>query len=84
MILQTIITTDRTWLWNYDLKTKEPSGMWMRSGSPPLCEGPRNKQRMQNNVYLFADTRVMIFMYAVPKGATVNAGNYSKVIALYV
>jgi len=84
MFLQRIITTDETWLHNYDPETKEQSAVWKRSGSPPPMKArvPVTKKGGKTMFIMFADIRGMILMHAVPKGATVNAGYYSKVIKI--
>ena len=82
MFLQRIITTDETWLHNYDPETKEQPAVWIRSGSPPPMKARVTKSGGKTMLVMFADIRGMILMHAVPKGATVNAGYYSKVIEI--
>ena len=82
MFLQIIITTDETWLHNYDPETKEQSAVWKRSGSPPPMKARVTKSGEKTMFIMFADIRGMILMHVVPKGATVNARYYSKVIEI--
>ena len=78
MFLQRIITTDETWLHNFDPETKEQSAVWKQSGSPPPVTARVTKSGGKTMFVMFADIRGMVLMHAVPKGTTVNVGYYSK------
>ena len=75
--LDRIITTDKTWLYYYDLETKQESSQWVTKG-----QGPPEKTRVCNSAgkimcVVFMD-RKGILLKLVPLGKTINAAYYSK------
>lgn len=77
--LDSIITTDETWLWLHDPETKQQSAVWKRAGSPPPEKARINKSGGKFMFVMFADRKGMLLQHVVPSGTTINAEYYSKV-----
>ena len=77
--LDSIITTDETWLWLHDPETKQQSAVWKRSGSPPPEKARVSKSGGKFMFIMFCDRKGMLLPHAVPRDTTVNASYYSKV-----
>jgi len=73
---------DETWLYHYDLETKQQSLEWRRSGSP--C--PKNFRvqkiagKFPSRFFLNQDS-IFLIDY-LPKGQTINAEYYSSLLVL--
>jgi len=77
--LNSIITTDETWLHLHDPETKQQSAVWKRPGSPPPEKARACKSSGKYMFIFFFDRKGMLLQHAVPKDTTVNAAYYSKV-----
>ena len=77
--LNSIITTDETWLHLHDPETKQQSAVWKRPGSPPPEKAQACKSSGKYMFIFFCDRKGMLLQHAVPKDTTANAAYYSKV-----
>ena len=77
--LDRIITTDETWIWNYDPESKLQSSIWKTPEEPTPRKAKVSRSGGKHMFVFFADRRGMILQHRVPEGQTVNADYYSKV-----
>jgi len=75
-----LLTMDETWLYHYDLETKQQSMEWWHSSSPR----PK-KFRVQKSVgkffaSIFCDQDGILLVDYLPKGQTINAEYYSSLL----
>ena len=82
--LDSIITTDETWLWFYDPETKQQSSVWKRNSSPPPQEARVSRSGEKYMFIMFMDRWGMLLSHSVPKDQTVNADYYSKVKNIFL
>ena len=82
--LNRIITTDETWLFYYDPKTKQQSSQWKWSDSPPPKKAGMSRSMGKHMFIVFFDIKGVILSHAVPKGQSVNSMYYSKVLRHYL
>lgn len=78
--LSNIITTDETWLYFYDPESKQQSSQWKTNASPPPKKARISKSVGKHMFIVFFDIEGVILCHAVPKGQSVNANYYSKVL----
>lgn len=77
--LDNIITTDETWIWEYDPETKAESSVWKTPRTPPPKKARVSKSGGKHMFVFFMDRRGMLLVHRVPDGQTVNAAYYGKV-----
>ena len=75
-VLDTLVTCDESWIYNYDAETKRQSCQWKHAGSPRHSKST-HKLLM---IPFFFDSTGMIYMYWVPTGQTVNKEYYVEVL----
>jgi len=68
-----LVTMDKTWLYHYDLQTKQESMEWWHSGSP--CRKKFRVQKSAGKVLasIFWDQDGILLIDYLPKGQTINA-----------
>jgi len=77
--LSRLVTMDETWLYHYDLETKQQSLEWRHNGSPrppkkSECKNPLEKFSSR----FFGDQDCILLIDRLPKGQTINAEYYSS------
>ncbi|GBO02757.1 Histone-lysine N-methyltransferase SETMAR [Araneus ventricosus] len=76
--LETIVTGDELWCYQYDPETKRQSMEWCSASSPPKkCR--LTKSRTKTLLIAFFDSKGLIHHEFVPAGTTVNAESYEGV-----
>jgi len=76
--LSRLVTMDETWLYHYDLETKQQSMEWRHSGSPrPPQKNPSAKIRWK---FFFWDQDGILLIDYLPKGQTINAEYCSSLL----
>ena len=75
-----LVTMDETWLYHYDLETKQQSMEWRHSGSP--CPRKFWVQKSAGKVLalIFCDQEGILLIDYLPKGQTINAEYYSSLL----
>jgi len=75
-----LVTTDETWLYHYDPKTKQQSMEWQRSSSP--CPKKFRVQKSAGKVIasIFWDQDGIVLIDYLPKGHTINVEYYSSLL----
>jgi len=71
---------DETWLYHYDLETKQQSMEWKRSGSPRPKKFRVQKSAAKVLVSIFLYQDGIILIDYLPKGQTINAEYYSSLL----
>jgi len=69
-----------TWLYHYDLETKQQSMEWRHSGSPRPKKFGVQKSAGKIPASIFWDQDGVLFIDYLPKGQTINAEYYSSLL----
>ncbi|XP_026333857.1 protein GVQW3-like [Hyposmocoma kahamanoa] len=77
--LDTVITGDETWVFEYDPETKRMSAEWHTSASPRPKKARMSKSRVKYMLIVFFDVRGVVHHEFVPQGQTVNSAFYVEV-----
>jgi len=78
--LSRLVIMDETWLYHYDLETKQHSMEWQHSGSP--CPKKFRVQKSAGKVFasIFLDHDSILLIDYLPKGQTINAEYYLSLL----
>jgi len=79
-ILGRVFTGDKTWVYQYDPKTKRQSAQWKTANSPVPKIFHRSKLRVKTMLLTFFDARGIVHYEFVPTGQTVNQVYYLEVL----
>jgi len=72
-----LVTMDETWLYHYDLETKQQSVEWRHSGLPRPKKFRVQKSAGKFVASIFGDEDGILLIDYLPKGQTINAEYYS-------
>jgi len=75
-----LVTMDETWLYHYDLETKQQSMEWWHSGSPRPKNFRVQKSTGKVLALIFSDQDGILLIDYLPKGQTINAEYYSSLL----
>ena len=75
-VLDALVTCHESWIYFYDPETKRQSSHWKHAGSPRPKKARQSKSTHKHLMITFFDSTVMIYMYWVPTGQTVNKEYY--------
>ena len=78
--LSRLVTMDETWLYHYDLETKQQSVEWRNNGSPNSKKFRVQKSARKILASIFWDQDSILLIDYLPKGQTINAEYYSSVL----
>jgi len=78
--LSRLVTTDDTWLYHYDLESKQQSVGWRHSGSPRPKKFRVQKSAGKVLASIFWDQDGILPIDYVPKGQTINAEYYPSLL----
>ena len=81
--LNRIITTDETWLFYFDPKTKQQLSQWKSSNSPPPRKARMSRSMGKPMFIVFFDIKGVILSYAVPKAMFIVFFDIKGVILSY-
>jgi len=76
--LSQLVTIDETWLYHYDLETKQQSMEWRHSGSSHTKKLRLQKSAGKVLTSIFWDQDSILIIDYPPKGQTINAEYYSS------
>jgi len=79
-LLKTIVTSDETWVYGYDVETKAQSSQWVGQGSHRPKEARMSRSNMKVMLVVFFDWQGVIHYEFVPHGQTVNKEFYVAVL----
>jgi len=71
---------DETWLYHYDMETKQQSMEWQHSGSPHPKKFRVQKSTGKVLFSIFWDQGGILLINYLPKGKTINAEYYSSLL----
>jgi hypothetical protein len=74
-----VITGDESWVYGYDLKTKQQSSQW-KSPESPRTKKARQSRSVTKSTLVFFDIRGIVHHEFVPEGQTMNAEFYCNVL----
>jgi len=78
--LSRVITGDETWLYDYDLETKQQPLQWKTPSSPWPKKARQVRSNIKSILFIFLDIRGIVHKEFVPPGQTVNGKFYCKVL----
>jgi len=78
--LSQLVTMDETWLYHYDLETKQQSMEWRHSGSPRPKKIRVQKSAGKDLASIFWDKDGILLIDYLPKDQTINAEYYSSLL----
>lgn len=79
-LLESVITGDESWVFQYDPETKRQSLQWKTPGSPRPTKARMSKSKVKTMLIVFFDHRGIVHHEFVPEGATVNQHFYKEVL----
>ena len=71
-LLNSIITGDETWVFEYDPETKRQSCEWKSYGSPRPVKAMKLKSKVKVMLIMFFDIQGIVHFEFLPQGQTVN------------
>jgi len=78
--LQTIVTGDETWCYQFDPESKRQSMEWRSPSSPRHKKSRLQKSKVKTMLIAFFDSDSIIHKEFVPAGQTVNSAFYEEVL----
>lgn len=75
-----VVTTDESWAYLYDPKTKQQSSQWVQKGGAPPLKQKSQRSATKVMVVTFFDAQGMIYVHAIPPGQTVNQTTYLAIL----
>jgi len=75
-----LVIMDKTWLYHYDLETKQKSMEWQQSGSPRPKKFRVQKSTGKVLASIFWDQNSILLIDYLPKGQTINVEYYSSLL----
>lgn len=78
--LNSVVTGDESWMFEYDPETKRQSSEWHTKSSPRPKKARMSKSRIKSMLIVFFDVRGIVHFEFVPPGQTVNAVFYLEVL----
>jgi hypothetical protein len=79
--LNSVVTCDETWLFQYDPETKQQSMQWKTTHSPRPKKARMSKSKIKTMLVVFFDIQGIIMTQYVPPGQTVNQMYYIELLA---
>lgn len=78
--LNSVVTGDESWMFEYDPETKRQSSEWHTTSSPRPKKARMSKSRIKTMLIVFFDARGIVHFEFVPQGQTVNSAFYLEVL----
>ena len=78
--MSSVITGDESWVYAYDLETKQVSSQWKTASSPWLKKAWQVKSNVKTMLIAFFDIDGLVHHEYVPRGQTVNKEFYRTVL----
>ncbi|UYV78563.1 hypothetical protein LAZ67_16002005 [Cordylochernes scorpioides] len=78
--LNSVVTRDESWMFEYDQKSKRQSCAWHKKSSPRHKKARMSKSRIKTMIIVFFDIRGIVHCEFVPQGQTVNSAFYLEVL----
>ncbi|UYV85184.1 hypothetical protein LAZ67_X004851 [Cordylochernes scorpioides] len=78
--LNSVVTGDESWMFEYDPESKRQSCAWHTKSSPRPKKARMSKSRIKTMIIVFFDIRGIVHCEFVPQGQTVNSAFYLEVL----
>ena len=78
--LSSVITGDESWVYGYNLETKQQSSQWKRLASPQPKKARQVKSNVKSMLITFFNMEGIVHKEFVPQGQTVNAKFYCDIL----
>ncbi|UYV78664.1 hypothetical protein LAZ67_16002322 [Cordylochernes scorpioides] len=78
--LNSVVTGDESWMFEYDQESKRQSCAWYKKSSPRPKKARMSKSRFKTMIIVFFDIRGIVHCEFVPQGQTVNSAFYLEVL----
>jgi histone-lysine N-methyltransferase SETMAR len=78
--LNSVITCDESWLFQYDPETKQQSMQWETTHSPRPKKARMSKSKIKTMLVVFFDIQLIITTQYTPPGQTVNQTYYIELL----
>ncbi|UYV74678.1 hypothetical protein LAZ67_12000508 [Cordylochernes scorpioides] len=78
--LNSVVTGDESWMFEYDPESKRQSCAWHTNSSPRPKKARMSKSRIKTMIIVFFDIRGIVHCEFVPQGQTVNSAFYLEVL----
>ncbi|UYV61595.1 hypothetical protein LAZ67_1005470 [Cordylochernes scorpioides] len=78
--LNSVVTGDESWMFEYDPESKRQSCAWHTKSSPRPKKARMRKSRIKTMIIVFFDIRGIVHCEFVPQGETVNSAFYLEVL----
>ncbi|UYV70307.1 hypothetical protein LAZ67_7002482 [Cordylochernes scorpioides] len=78
--LNSVVTGDESWMFEYDPESKRQSCAWHTKSSPRPKKARMSKSRIKTMIIVFFDIRGIVHCEFVPQGQTVNSVFYLEVL----
>ncbi|UYV62539.1 hypothetical protein LAZ67_2000982 [Cordylochernes scorpioides] len=78
--LNSVVTGDESWMFEYDPESKRQSCAWHTKSSPRPKKARMKKSRIKTIIIVFFDIRGIVHCEFVPQGQTVNSVFYLEVL----
>lgn len=78
--LNSVVTGDESWIFEYDPESKRQSSEWHTSESPRPKKARMSKSRVKTMLIVFFDVRGIVHHEFLPQGQTVNSQFYLEVL----
>ncbi|UYV76009.1 PGM2 [Cordylochernes scorpioides] len=78
--LNSVVTGDESWMFEYDQVSKRQSCAWHKQSSPSPRKARMSKSRIKTMIIVFFDIRGIVHCEFVPQGQTVNSAFYLEVL----
>ena len=82
--LDTVVTTDESWVSFSTPETKEQSKQWVAKGSKPPVKALKTFSEKKVMIIPFFDSKGLIYTHYVPKGQTINADYFITVLKTFL
>ena len=77
--IKCIITSDETWVYEYDVETAQQSSEWRTKNEPKPKKPRQSRSKIKVMLIVFFDYRLVVHHDFVPEGQTVNKKYYFAV-----
>ncbi|UYV82242.1 K02A2.6-like [Cordylochernes scorpioides] len=78
--LNSVVTGDESWMFEYDPESKRQNCAWHTKSSPRPKKARMSKSRIKTIIIVFFDIRGIVHCEFVPQGQTVNSAFYLEVL----
>ncbi|UYV70795.1 hypothetical protein LAZ67_8000653 [Cordylochernes scorpioides] len=78
--LNSVVTGDESWMFEYDPESKRQICAWPTKSSPRPKKARMSKSRIKTMIIVFFDIRGIVHCESVPQGQTVNSAFYLEVL----